>query len=168
MKKLVFALMAAMVMSFAFMACSQKKTAGSPEEVAANVTESLEAITGEPEDQMKEVITFFAETMKATHIKSEADLETLKTLLKAFTQKMQAIQTAVEKKMEGMSDEDKFAYAGKMMGLAKELGSFEDDVQKETERLKSEAEALGLDIEKLGLDEEEAIENAEEAIEKEK
>jgi hypothetical protein len=70
--------------------------------------------------------------------------------------------------MEGMSDEDKFAYAGKMMGLAKELGGFEDDVQKETERLKSEAEALGLDLEKIGLDEEEAIENAEEAIEKEK
>lgn len=168
MKKLVFALMAAMVMSFAFTACSQKKTSGSPEEVAANVTESLEAITGEPEDQMKEVIKVFAEAMKATHIKSEADFESFKTMTKAFAQKMQSIQSAVEKKMEGMSDEDKFAYAGKMMGLSEELGGFEEQVQKESERLKSEAKALGLDIEKLGLDEEEAIENAEEAIEKEK
>ena len=82
MKKLVFALMAAMVMSFAFTACSQKKTSGNPEDVAANVTESLEAITGEPEDQMKEVIKTFAEAMKAMHIKSEADLNNLKTVMK--------------------------------------------------------------------------------------
>ena len=167
MKKLVFALMTAMVMSFAFTASSQKKASGNPEEVAANVTESLEAITGEPEDQMKEVIKTFAEAMKAMHIKSEADLNNLKTVMKAFAQKMESIQSAVEKKMEGMSDEDKFAYAGKMMGLSEELGGIEKEVEKETERLKSEAEAAGLSIENLDIDEEEVIEDAEKAIEKE-
>lgn len=165
MKKLVFALMAAMVMCFAFSACSEK-AANNPETAAASVKESLNALDGEPEEQLMEVTKLFAEMIKDAHINSDADAKVLKAKMEAFSEKMEGIQKAVETKMEGMSDNEKLAFAGKMMQLAEEFGNIETELEKETQRLKEEADAAGVDISDLDLeDAEEEIEDAEEELE---
>lgn len=165
MKKTMFALLTALVMGYGFIACSDKKAdkdakEGEEEntEVKADAADADEAdeaasfdASDDPMKQMVGLTKDFVKVIKNTHINSAADAEALKAKAESFEAKIQDVQAAMEKQMEGMSDEEKLTFATSMIGVAKEFEGIEKDIDAEMERLKKEAEAAGIDLEDLDL-----------------
>ncbi len=123
MKKVIFAVLAAFMVSLSFTSCSK-----SPE--------------GKVMGLMEDAISI----MKDTHIKSADDV-------KAFAEKMKPIKEGVEKAMSEMMEayKDKDPKELEELGnkfeeQAKKLG---DEAEKEGARLKKEAEDAGVDLSEL-------------------
>ena len=166
MKKVLFLLMAAVVMSMSFAACSYKKGSKDDKENGEDKekTEKVEAededeeseetevaevadfseVSGTPAEQYVALTKQFIAIIKSTHINSLADAEAFKTIGEKYKVKMVALQ----KEIENLSSEDQMKVAGEMMSLVGEL----KDLEQEAKRLEQEAAAVGVNFDDLGLD----------------
>ena len=123
MKKVIFAVLAAFMVSLSFTSCSKS-----------------------PEGKMFGLMEDAISIMKDTHIKSADDV-------KALAEKMKPIKEGVDKAMEEMMEayKDKSAEELKELGekfeeQSKKLGA---EAEKEGARLKKEAEEAGVDLSEL-------------------
>ena len=123
MRKTIFAVLAAFVMSLAFVSCSS-----SPEDKV--------------ESTMEEMVSF----IKGFHIKSADDLNKLTDKMATFKNE---IEGAIEELTTGKSPEELMKLAEQMESLEKKMTKLTADMEKEAERLESEAKEAGLDLDNL-------------------
>ena len=173
MKKLLFVMMTAVVMSMSFYACDSKKSnkAADGDEIEADVDDEDDdedadeaaaedadfdaaavELSDDPGAQMLTLTKEFSEKIKAVHINSEADVQTLKSICDSYQGKIEAVSNAMEAKMAGMSEEEQMTFAMGMLSTANELQTITKDMEKEVKRLEQEAAAAGLNIDDIDLD----------------
>ena len=128
MKKAIFAVMAAFVMSLGFMSCSG----------------------GSPEDKMVSLMEDMVSVMKSTHIKSADDAKTLKGKLEGMKADVEKLTNELMEAYKDKSPEELMKLAESMKGLEEKMEKVQKEGDKEMERLKGEAEALGLDLSDFG------------------
>ena len=154
MKKVLFTMLAALMMGAVITACSDKKTEkGADGDNTEAVEEELafdEDAT--PADQLVGLTKQFVSVMKAAHINSEADAATLKNKIEKIQAKIEDVQKNMESSMEGLSDAEKLKMATQMLTLAKEFEGMEKEISTEVKRLQKEAAEAGVDIDDLDLE----------------
>ncbi len=128
MKKTIFAVLAAFVMSLGFMSCSG----------------------GGPEDKMISLMEDMVSVMKSTHIKSADDVNTLKGKLEGMKSEVEKVTNELMEAYKDKSPEELMKLAESMKGLEEKMDKVQKEGDKEMERLKGEAEALGLDLSEFG------------------
>jgi hypothetical protein len=128
MKKTIFAVLAAFVMSLGFMSCS----------------------SGGPEDKMISLMEDMVSVMKSTHIKSADDVNTLKGKLEGMKSEVEKVTNELMEAYKDKSPEELMKLAESMKGLEEKMDKVQKEGDKEMERLKGEAEALGLDLSEFG------------------
>ena len=123
MKKVIFAVLAAFMVSLSFTSCSK-----SPEGKVMSLMEDAVSI------------------MKDTHIKSADDV-------KAFAEKMKPIKEGVEKAMEELLEAYKDKDPKELEELGKKFEEqskkISEEAEKEGKRLQKEAEDAGVDLSEL-------------------
>ena len=128
MKKAIFAVMAAFVMSLGFMLCSG----------------------GSTEDKMVGLMEDMVGVMKSTTIKSAEDVKTLKGKLEGMKADVEKLTNELMEAYKDKSPEELMKLAESMKGLEEKMDKVQKEGDKEMERLKGEAEALGLDLSEFG------------------
>ena len=126
MKKVIFAVLAAFVMSLSFTSCSSS-----------------------PEDKMLGLIEDMVSVMKGTHIKSMDDVKTLKEKLQGMKSEVEKVSMEMMEAYKDKSPEELVKLAESMKDIEAKIEKVQKDGEKEVERLKGEAEAAGLDVEEL-------------------
>ena len=124
MKKVIFAVLTAFVMSLGFASCSSS----SPQDKIL--------------DSMDELVTL----MKKTHIKSADDVKVLKEKAEAIKKD---VETAMEQLTKDKSPEELLKLATELKDLEKKTEELSKTGDAEIERLKKEAEAAGVDVDAL-------------------
>jgi hypothetical protein len=173
MKKLLFVMMTAVVMSMSFYACDSKKSnkVADDDEIEADVDDEDEdgdidedvtedadfeaaavELSDNPGEQLLALTKEFSEKIKAVHINSEADVQALKSICERYQGKIEAVTKAMEAKMAGMSEEEQMTYAMGMLTAASKMEAISKDMEKEVKRLEQEAAAAGLNIDDIDLD----------------
>ena len=123
MKKVIFAVLAAFMVSLSFTSCSSS-----------------------PEDKMMGCLKDMVSALKDTHIKSADDVKALKEKMESIKKDFEEAQKALEEKMKGMSDEEKKAYEEEAEKKYKEEASkIMEELPKEMERLQKEATEANID-----------------------
>lgn len=124
MKKVIFAVLTAFVMSLGFASCSSS----SPQDKIL--------------DSMDELVTL----MKKTHIKSADDVKVLKEKAEAIKKD---VETAMEQLTKDKSPEELLKLATELKDFEKKTEELSKTGDAEIERLKKEAEAAGVDVDAL-------------------
>ena len=128
MKKTIFAVLAAFVMSLGFMSCSG----------------------GSTKDKMVGLMEDMVGVMKSTTIKSAEDVKTLKGKLEGMKADVEKLTNELMEAYKDKSPEELMKLAESMKGLEEKMDKVQKEGDKEMERLKGEAEALGLDLSEFG------------------
>ena len=123
MKKLLFAALAAFVMSLGFVSCSS-----SPEDKIVSTMESMVSL------------------MKDTHIKSMDDVKALKEKGESLKKE---VENAIEALTKDKSPEELMKLAESMKDLEKKMEDLSTTADAEIDRLTKEAEAAGIDASEL-------------------
>jgi len=152
MKKSLFIWMAAVVMGMTLVSCGEKKANSDASANEDAIEEIVLDESDEPTDQLVSLVTQFVNTLKSYHINSQEDADRLETLAEAYQEKMDGIQKAIEKQVEGMSDSEQLEYAAEMLKVAAKFENIEKDMEETLNRLQKEAEEAGVDFEDLDLD----------------
>ena len=161
MKKVLFLLMAAVVMSMSFAACSDKKGIKIDDENTENVEaedeeeESEEMgvadvadfseVSGNPGEQYVALTKEFINFVKSTHINSLTDVEALYIMAEGYKISVEALQ----EDLQNMSSDEQLEAAGQMSSI---IGELSGDLEKEVERLEQEAADAGVYIDDLDLE----------------
>ena len=125
MKKMIFAVLAAFVMSLGFVSCS-----------------------GGPEDQFIGAMKDMVSALKGTTIKSADDVKQLKEKVEKCKKDIEAASLAMMNAYKDKPEDLKKVQEK----INKEMESLGKDAEAETKRLKEEAEKAGVDISDLELD----------------
>jgi len=128
MKKVIFAVLAAFMVSLSFTSCSK-----SPEEKMINCMEDM------------------VSALKDTHIKSAEDVKTLKEKMEGIQKDMDAAEKAMDEHMKGMSDEEKKAFEEESKKKYEEkVNKLMAELPQEMERLQKEAAEANIDLSEMG------------------
>ena len=123
MKKMIFAVLAAFMVSLSFTSCSKS-----------------------PEDKLVSLMEDAVSIMKDTHIKSADDV-------KAFAEKMKPLKGDVEKAMKEMmeayKDKDPKDLEEMSKNIEEKMKKISEEAAKEGERLEKEAAEAGVDLSEL-------------------
>ncbi len=129
MKKVFFAVLAALVMSLGLTSCSSS-----------------------PENQMIGIMEDMLSVIKDAKITSVDDAKALVEKLAPFKEKMEAASKEITKAYADKSPEELAELQASMKDLEKKAESITNEMSKEGERLEKEAEAAGVDLSSLDLD----------------
>lgn len=129
MKKVIFAVLAAFVMSLGMISCSSS-----------------------PQDKLVSLAEEMVSTLKDAHIKSADDAKALKEKIDKISKEGEEISAAFEKEMEGLSDTEKLKKLGEMTEFMEKASKLKDEAEAEVKRLKKEAEENNVDLGDLDLD----------------
>ena len=129
MKKAVFAVLAAFVMSMGFMSCSSSS----------------------PEDKMVSLMEDAISIMKSTHIKSADDVKTLTEKFATIKADIEQVTTEMMEAYKDKSPEELMKLAESMEKMEKKVEKMTKDMQKEAERLEQEAEKAGVSLDGLDI-----------------
>lgn len=127
MKKVIFAVLAAMVMSLGFFSCSSS-----------------------PEDKLIGVMEDMVSVLKGANIKTADDAKALMTKLTSFKDEAEKITEELMAAYKDKSPEELMKLAETMKPLEEKIEKIQKEGDKEIERLKKQAEDAGLDMEELG------------------
>ena len=127
LKKVIFAVLAAMVMSFGFVSCSSS-----------------------PEDKLIGVMEDMVGVLKGANIKTADDAKALMTKLTSFKDEAEKITEELMAAYKDKSPEELMKLAETMKPLEEKIEKIQKEGDKEIERLKKQAEDAGLDMEELG------------------
>lgn len=129
MKKVIFAVLAAFMVSLSFTSCSKS-----------------------PEDKIVSCMEEMLSVMKDTHIKSADDVKALKEKMESIKKDAEEAQKALTEKMKGMSEEEMKEFAEKNKDLEQKVSDVMKALPAEIERIQKEATEAGVDISELDLD----------------
>ena len=124
MRKMIFAVLAALVMSLGFMSCSSS----SPEKKLIGLMEDVVSI------------------LKDTHIKSADDVAALKDKMETIKKDVMAVTTELMDSYKDKSPEELAKLAESMKDLEKQSDKLSKEIEAEGERLEKEAEAAGVEL----------------------
>ena len=123
MKKVIFAVLAAFMVSLSFTSCSKS-----------------------PEEKMIGVFEDMVSTLKDTHIKSADDVKNLKEKMEGLQKEMEEAQKEMEEKVKAMSEEEQKEFNEKTEKEFKEkVNKLMEELPAELERLQKEATEAGID-----------------------
>lgn len=147
MKKVLFMFAAAVVMGMTLAACGEKKAnqeATDEEQVSEEIVidESMD-----PGEQLQALTLQFGDFLKDSHINSQEDADHFLAKALSYKEAIDKVGMDMQKKMEGMQEDEKTAYAVAMIEIANNLKDFDKTVEAEVARLKAEAEKAGATLE---------------------
>jgi len=128
MKKVIFAVLTAFVMSFSLTSCG-----------------------GSPENQMIGIMEDMLSVIKDTHISSADDAKALVEKLAPFKEKMENAAQEMMKAYADKSPEEMAEIEASMKDLEKQSEKITSELEKEGERLEKEAKEAGVDLSQLDL-----------------
>lgn len=126
MKKMIFAVIAAFIVSLAFTSC------------------------GGPEAKLVSLHKDKLELLKDTKLKKKDDVKELKEKLKDINKDIEDVEDELEKKLDDMDDDERDDYKEDFEDLADEFQDIKKDINKEIKRLYEEARDNELDLD--GID----------------
>ena len=119
-------MLAAFVMSLAFVACSSS-----------------------PEDKVVSLMEDAVSLVKGTHIKTADDVATLTKKMQSFKSDVDKAMSEILESYKDKSPEELMKMAENLSGMEKKVDELSKTLEKETERLEKEADAAGLDLDDL-------------------
>ena len=156
MKKLLYSVLAVLVMSVAFVSCKDSKAPADKDSVEATESEKAEETkeaavdaNANPADKLVGMMGDMVQLLKDTHIKSADDLMALKDKLENFKTSFEETSLAMASMFSNITEENATEIAASMQELEKRIEVLEQEGEAESERLEAEAKALGLDLDAL-------------------
>lgn len=145
MKKVLFLFAAALVMGMTLAACGEKKA---NQEATEEVNEEIVIDESmDPGEQLQALSLQFGDFLKESHITNQEEADHFLAKALSYKEAIDKVGMDMQKKMEGMQDDEKTAYAVAMIEIANNLKDFEKTVDTEVARLKAEAEKAGVTLE---------------------
>ena len=123
MKKVIFAVLAAFMVSLSFTSCSSS-----------------------PEDKMVGLLEDAVSIMKDTHIKSQDDVKALAEKMKPLKEN---VENAMKEMMEAYKDKDPKELEEMSKKIEEKMKKISEEAEKEGERLQKEAAEAGVDLSEL-------------------
>ena len=126
MKKVIFAVLAAVVMSLGLASCSSS-----------------------PEEKLIDVMDDIVSVLKSTHLKTADDVKGLATKLDGLKEKTQKMTEELLESYKDMTPEELTKLTESMKPMEEKVEKLQKDYAKEMERLKKEAKDAGLELDDL-------------------
>lgn len=163
MKKVLYSVLAVMVMSLCFVSCKDSKAPADKEnaeaanekveeKAAEKAAETAEFVIDEnagPIDKLVGIMGGVVNILKNTHIKSADDLVALQNKLVGVKGQIEAATTDLASFFSNVTAEDAQKLEATMGDLEKRIDQLQKEGEAEVDRIEQEAKALGLDIEEL-------------------
>ena len=161
MKKVLYSVLAVMVMSLCLASCKDSKAPADKENAEAAAEEQVEEKAAEkaaivvdenasPVEKMVGIMSGVVNILKDTHIKSADDLTALQKKLEGAKDQFEAATTDLATFFSSVTAENAEKIQATMADIEQRMDQLEKEGEAEADRLKKEAEALGLDIDALG------------------
>jgi hypothetical protein len=161
MKKVLYSVLAVMVMSLCLVSCKDSKAPADKENAEAAAEEKVEEKAAEkaaivvdenanPVEKLVGIMSGVVNVLKDTHIKSADDLVALQKKLEGVKDQVEAATTDLASFFSSVTAENAEKIQATMGDLQQRMDQLEKDGEAEVDRLEKEAEALGLNLD--GLD----------------